>query len=887
MNRIIPPDAWSSLAQALDVQVSALRAVATVESAGAGFLAPPDERPKILFEGHIFHRLTQGRFSADHPTLSFRKWTRAHYAKTQPLEWQRLERACQLDRPAALQSASWGMFQIMGFNYPLCGFPDIEAFVARQKAGAQEQLETFARFIAREVFLRALRKLDWAAFARQYNGPGYAANQYDTKMAAAYAAIEKLKSVDKPAEAVTLPTATLRRSQPRSPGRSEVVPVPIERRRAKRKPVKPDRVDLRDWVYRPNVTRAPPEWLMPHNPRHIANQADTSACTGFALATTIEYLLDRAARPVERVSGYMLYDMARRYDEWADNDKSDEGSSLRGALKGWSRHGASAYKFWKGLSMPAATNNDDDWWLDSMRRPLGAYFRMSLDVESDLHCALMDVGVLYASALTHAGWDELLADKASEPPTTPDELPIIECRKGEEDGGHAFAIVGYTSKGFIVHNSWGNRWGRGGFAIMTYSDWRQNAMDCWVAQLGVVTEEHQAVAKAVSLRLSGEEAGSTRRVSGTPKVLLSSDPELANHEISPFVVDMQNEGRLSDRGRFRTSEGDLEFLLDHHLKIACERWGINENGTVDVAIYAHGGLVGEDAAAESARQWIPLLYGNRIFPIFLMWETAALSTVFNIIEDAIEGDDRRISARWLENFKNRVIAWKDERIEGLARAPGGAMWRQMKDNANDISSTRQSGVVLLFNQFARLSKKKKMPRLRLHLVGHSAGAIVQSHLAPRAIEKGFRVESMSLLAPALRVDDFDTRLGRQVISEQIRVLVAHLNEAAEHSDNTCKPYGHSLLYLVSRSFEGKHDEVPLLGMEKHLVPAVATHKWGQHLSRLGSPGAQYRTNDPLTEAATHGGVDDDVAVQDAVVRHIKGRGWKETIVRDNNTMRRR
>ena len=56
-------------------------------------------------------------------------------------------------------------------------------------------------------------------------------------------------------------------------------------------------------------------------------------------------------------------------------------------------------------------------------------------------------------------------------------------------------------------------------------------------------------------------------------MVLSSDPELANHEISPFVVDMQNEGRLSDRGRFRTSEGDLEFLLDHHLKIACERWG--------------------------------------------------------------------------------------------------------------------------------------------------------------------------------------------------------------------------------------------------------------------------------------------------------------------------
>jgi hypothetical protein len=69
---------------------------------------------------------------------------------------------------------------------------------------------------------------------------------------------------------------------------------------------------------------------------------------------------------------------------------------------------------------------------------------MSLDVESDLQCALMDVGVLYASGLTHAGWDALNSDVALDPPTTPEEIPVIECRKGDDDGGHAFAIVGYT-----------------------------------------------------------------------------------------------------------------------------------------------------------------------------------------------------------------------------------------------------------------------------------------------------------------------------------------------------------------------------------------------------------------------------------------------------------
>lgn len=58
MERKITDQAWRALAQALDVEEAALRAVAAVESSGDGFLAPPSELPKVLFEGHAFHRLT-------------------------------------------------------------------------------------------------------------------------------------------------------------------------------------------------------------------------------------------------------------------------------------------------------------------------------------------------------------------------------------------------------------------------------------------------------------------------------------------------------------------------------------------------------------------------------------------------------------------------------------------------------------------------------------------------------------------------------------------------------------------------------------------------------------------------------------------------------------
>src|SRR6478609_604380 len=163
MEREVTPDAWASLSKMLDVEQAVLRAVADVESSGSGFLPAPSVLPKILFEGHAFHRLTGGRFSEARPNISYPKWDRRKY-KDAAGEWKRLEEAMSLDRTAALQSASWGMFQIMGFNYAYCGYQDVEAFVADQYQGADAQLTAFAKFIARPQYLRALRNADWATF---------------------------------------------------------------------------------------------------------------------------------------------------------------------------------------------------------------------------------------------------------------------------------------------------------------------------------------------------------------------------------------------------------------------------------------------------------------------------------------------------------------------------------------------------------------------------------------------------------------------------------------------------------------------------------------------------------------------------------------------------
>lgn len=178
---------FQEAADLLSCDASAVKAVCQVEAPRGGF--NPDDTPVTLFEGHKFHKYTGGKFDQQAPDLSFPKWTRKYYGKTWQAEQDRLQRAMALDREAALLSASWGKFQIMGFNHGVCGFGTVQKFVNAMYAGEREHLMAFVQFVLTTGLAPALRRHDWAGFAHGYNGPGYAENDYDTKLAAAHAEI--------------------------------------------------------------------------------------------------------------------------------------------------------------------------------------------------------------------------------------------------------------------------------------------------------------------------------------------------------------------------------------------------------------------------------------------------------------------------------------------------------------------------------------------------------------------------------------------------------------------------------------------------------------------------------------------------------------------------
>lgn len=184
----------------LGVGLPALWAVMTVETKGCGFL--PDRRPQILFERHIFHRRTNGRFSATAPDVS--NPSAGGYGPSGSHQYDRLQTAINLDRKAALESTSWGLGQVMGFNAAIVGFADAENMVGAMCDSEDAQFQAMIAFIVSNSLSKYLQATDWANFARNYNGPDFQKNKYDEKLAKAHA-----RFVAGPLPSLTVRTAQL------------------------------------------------------------------------------------------------------------------------------------------------------------------------------------------------------------------------------------------------------------------------------------------------------------------------------------------------------------------------------------------------------------------------------------------------------------------------------------------------------------------------------------------------------------------------------------------------------------------------------------------------------------------------------------------------------
>jgi len=188
---------------ALGIGEDEVHAVLDVESAGTGF--DSKGRPKMLFEPHIFYRLLgpgEARVRAVRAGLAYPRWKRDYPRDSYP----RLVKAMAINEEIALQSASWGLGQVMGFNHVAAGYTSARAMVAAFLDDEETHLRAMMAFIKANKLDDELRRHDWAGFARGYNGPGFAKNGYDRKLAAAFAKWQRIKDTPwQPDEPLTQP----------------------------------------------------------------------------------------------------------------------------------------------------------------------------------------------------------------------------------------------------------------------------------------------------------------------------------------------------------------------------------------------------------------------------------------------------------------------------------------------------------------------------------------------------------------------------------------------------------------------------------------------------------------------------------------------------------
>lgn len=187
---------YKKVADELDIPVAAIRAVVSIEAGpkAEGFNA--DSTPIISFDLAMFKQAAKRRgiditlYKESHPVV-FNSLNKKKYGSTQAAQYARLKGAMSIDSIAALEGTFWGMFQIGGFNWKLCGCESVFDFVERMSYSEFEQLELFAAFMRARRLVKYIKNKDWDGFSLRYNGPGYKKHSYEVRMAKAYEKFSK------------------------------------------------------------------------------------------------------------------------------------------------------------------------------------------------------------------------------------------------------------------------------------------------------------------------------------------------------------------------------------------------------------------------------------------------------------------------------------------------------------------------------------------------------------------------------------------------------------------------------------------------------------------------------------------------------------------------
>ncbi len=606
----------------------------------------------------------------------------------------------------------------------------------------------------------------------------------------------------------------------------------------------PDKPDHRDLIFKPALFDVPQEINLEEYIEKgvpVLNQEGEGegACTGFALATVCHYLLRRRKVHPDKaeVSARMLYKMAKRTNEWP-GDKY-KGQNARATIKGWYKHGVSSKEKFNTINnsrqelgvssqrqigaICEENGNDfvftDELARDATKRPLGAYYRVNNRSLTDMHAALAEVGILYATAILHSGWHNVGKDG------------IIEFdREKKLPDAHAFAIVAYDEHGFWIQNSLGANWGRKGFAHLSYNDWGTFGMDVWAVEIGV----------PVAIPPDGWDEWKFEKV---PFV-----------DYRPHIISIENNGKPATSGDYATNAGDIYNILTEDIPNATQGWSKKR-----ILLYAHGGATSRKDAIQWIKKHRYKFMKQEIFPLIFAWENDFAKILEFITQDENLTQDQSLELSISLGAILTAIAAVNEL--GLPEEAtdlltdmilrdsiGEDIWDETKENAKlatTLNTPTDKGAARLVLQYLN-DWMNQDPLVEVHVAGHSAGSVLLGPLVQKLATNGAinggsmngeeghnkKISSCTLWAPACSITLFkETYLP--VINQNgnlNKFALFTLYDSVELDDTvgnvfgstTITLYNKSMLYMVSNAFEdtvpglGSSYGVPLLGMQKYI-----------------------------------------------------------------------
>ena len=354
--------------------------------------------------------------------------------------------------------------------------------------------------------------------------------------------------------------------------------------------------------------------------------------------------------------------------------------------------------------------------------------------------------------------------------------------------------------------------------------------------------------------------------------LSDKQPPLTPAELEslrPHVVNL-SEGTFKRSGKFSTSPEDVDAIIYEHIP----QWVATQPaaGPLRIAVWAHGGLIGEQDGLRIALKHVAWWKKNGIYPLYFVWETGLFDALRSILE-AVARKIPGLGTRDIFDFTT------DPLVQEGVRALGGVqVWGAMKHNA-ELGVAADGGARYVAKKLAELNQNATLRggrAVEFHAVGHSAGSIFHSYFLPAATaEQVPTFKTLQLLAPAITIPEFTARLADRIGEgrDAERAIMYTMAKHYEEDDNCIGIYKKSLLYLIHHALE-RERRTPILGLE------IALRADPKNASLFGLNGASNAAGrvvwsvtdggDPRfsSRSTSHGGFDDDPTTMNSVAANV-------------------